>query len=288
MKLLVTGATGFIGSHLIPLLLRSGHEVTVIVRDTEHAKVYDWFVLVQHLEIDIYQNEQITIPQLENYNALIHLAWSGLPNYNEMFHLETNLPAEFRFLGMLIENGLKHLLVTGTCAEYGMQYGPLSEETETQPITPYALAKDTLRKYLQAMQKKNPGLNLQWARLFYMYGEGQSSHSLLAKLETALKNGSTVFNMSGGEQLRDYLPVEEVAGYLLKLVENPDIEGVVNICSGQPISVRRLVEGVIETKQTEIKLNLGYYPYLDYEPMAFWGCPKKMYDALNKLERKSI
>ena len=81
---------------------------------------------------------------------------------------------------------------------------------------------------------------MKWARLFYTYGEGQNPGSLLAQLNSALNRGDTVFNMSGGEQLRDYPPLERMADILVEHVENPGLDGIVNICTGQPVSVRRL------------------------------------------------
>ena len=104
-----------------------------------------------------------------------------------------------------------------------------------------------------------------------MYGEGQNPGSLLAQLERAIEAGDPTFNMSAGEQLRDYLPVQQVAAYLVRIAEKRDFDGIVNVCSGKPISIRRLVEQRIEEKGASIRLNLGYYPYPDYEPMAFWG-----------------
>jgi dTDP-6-deoxy-L-talose 4-dehydrogenase (NAD+) len=77
--------------------------------------------------------------------------------------------------------------------------------------------------------------------------------------------------MSGGEQLRDYLPVEEVARQIVRLAMARRDIGIVNICSGKPISVRRLVEQWLCERNWQIELKLGYYPYPDYEPMAFWG-----------------
>jgi dTDP-6-deoxy-L-talose 4-dehydrogenase (NAD+) len=112
---------------------------------------------------------------------------------------------------------------------------------------------------------------LQWARLFYMHGEGQNPNSLLAMLDRAIEQDDQTFNMSGGEQLRDYLPVHQVASHLAVIVENREFNGMVNVCSGKPISVRRLVESRIAERQAGIRLNLGHYPYPDYEPMAFWG-----------------
>ena len=111
---------------------------------------------------------------------------------------------------------------------------------------------------------------MKWARLFYMYGEGQSEKSILSLLDKAIADADEYFNMSGGEQLRDYLPIEKVAQKLIKIYEC-DREGNFNICSGEPISIRFLVENRIKECGSSIKPNLGFYPYVDYEPMAFWG-----------------
>ena len=82
--------------------------------------------------------------------------------------------------------------------------------------------------------------------------------------------------MSGGEQVRDYLPVEKVAEYIVKISIQDKISGIINCCSGEPISIRRLVENYLVEKNKSIKLNLGHYPYKDYEPMKFWGENNKL------------
>ena len=96
-------------------------------------------------------------------------------------------------------------------------------------------------------------------------------NSLYPQLKDAILRREPLFNMSGGEQLRDYLPIDEVARLLVVLARNHADTGVVNVCAGKPISVRKLVEVWLKENGWEIKLNLGYYPYPDYEPMAFWG-----------------
>ena len=174
---------------------------------------------------------------------------------------------------------LKDLAVIGTCFEYGMCSGELNETMITIPDNPYGLAKDTLRKFLDQLRRKYD-FSLKWLRLFYMYGEGQNPDSLLPKLEAALERGDEVFNMSGGEQLRDYLPIERVAKYIIRVAMQDKVTGVINCCSGIPVSIRKLVEDYLEKQQKSIHLNLGYYPYPDYEPMAFWGCDKKLQAAL--------
>jgi nucleoside-diphosphate-sugar epimerase len=274
MKILVTGATGFVGRHVIPFLLKQGHAVTAVARNAAKAQGFTWYQVTRFIAGDIHNSGDDLVDMIGWQDAVLHFAWPGLPHYKDLLHFEENLPAAYRFLKLLVENGAKHLLVTGTCLEYGMQERCLSEEMLANPSNPYALAKDTLRKFLEELKKVH-SFKLQWARLFYMYGPGQNPNSLIAQLDQALAAGERVFNMSGGEQLRDYLPVEETARRLVMLLEHPECEGIVNICSGSPISVLRLVEKHVEERKAQIKLNLGYYPYPDYEPMAFWGSTEK-------------
>ncbi len=270
MKVLVTGATGFIGRHIMPILLERGHQITVLARNENKAREFDWYPYIRFISFDILDTLACIPPDLGENDAIIHLAWSGLPNYKSLFHFERNLPADYRFLKSVIEAGIKQVLVSGTCMEYGMQSGFLSEDMPTHPANPYALAKDTLRKFLEALHKETP-FNLQWARLFYIYGKGQNPNSLLAQLDRAIDKGDEVFNMSGGEQLRDYLPVTEAVVQLTGLLEHAEKHGPVNICSGTAISILELVMNHIADRGAEIKLNPGYYPYPVDEPMVFWG-----------------
>src|SRR5205085_3838924 len=118
----------------------------------------------------------------------IHLAWEGLPNYKSAFHEEVNYPRHLAFLSNLLRNGLKDLSVTGTCFEYGMQEGCLTEDMPCYPANPYARAKDRLRTSLEQLQAEYDFV-LKWIRLFYMYGKGQHPNSLLSQLDKALAAG---------------------------------------------------------------------------------------------------
>jgi len=281
MRVLVTGATGFIGRHVVHGLLLRGHAVVALARDVEKARNLDWFEQAEFISYDIHSKSQLDLQAIGFPDVVMHLAWPGLPHYRSLFHFEQNLPADYCFIKSLVEQGISQVLVAGTCFEYGMQSGCLSELRKPAPANPYALAKDSLRKYLQSLQVEMPYV-LQWARLFYMYGDGQNPNSILAQLDRAIEQREKVFKMSGGEQLRDYLPVEEVAQNLIGLIECPHVDGVFNVCSGQPISIRRLVEAHLDKRQMTVQLNLGHYPYSDYEPMAFWGDSHKLRATLEK------
>jgi len=273
MKVAVTGATGFIGRHVLAdLETRALRPMVVVHPSLPVPESLEKGALVR---MDLLDPPPNAFELMGEPEILIHLAWGGLPNYKSPHHLEEQLPAHQRFLEGLVHSGLRNVLVTGTCLEYGMISGRLREDMETRPTNPYAVAKDTLRRRLECLKMEAP-FSLTWSRLFYLYGDGQAENSLLPQLKRAVERGDEIFDMSGGEQLRDYLPVTKAAEYLVALATNSRDYGVVNVCSGEPISVRSLVEGWINDNGWTIKLNLGHYPYPDYEPMSFWGDREKL------------
>ncbi len=272
LKIAVVGATGFIGRHVVTELLKYDVDIVATYYSSKSKLISP--SKVHWLNFDIGKSSDNIFSELGKPDVLIHLTWSGLPNYNSPHHYETELPNQYDFLRKMILGGLKSVVIAGTCFEYGMQSGPLSADMETKPNNSYGFAKDVLRKQLEYLQLKYE-FKITWARLFYMYGEGQSEASLLPQLQKAVLNNKKIFKMSGGEQLRDYLPVTEVAKQLVLLAQQPKNIGVVNVCSGEPKSVRCLVEQWIEENNWNIELDLGYYAYPDYEPMAFWGVVNK-------------
>ena len=277
MKVLVTGATGFIGSHVVNELLARGVTVVATSANETRAKQHNWYKSVQYIPFNL-EN----VNGGENYytffgqpDALIHLAWEGLPNYKAPFHVENNLPRHFRFLENMVLNGCRDITVSGTCLEYGLREGCLVESMEVHPEIAYPLAKNRLRLQLEALQASY-NFTLKWVRLFYMFGQGQSSNSILPQLQTALSNKEKVFNMSPGDQKRDYLPVEAVATYICDISQQNAVKGIINCCSGHPVTVKSFVEDYLAKTNQTIILNTGYYPYADIEPFAFWGDTKKL------------
>jgi len=261
-KIAVTGATGFIGRHVLAELARRDVSVVAIAR--RPASDLD-VVVLDLLEPPANAFEQMGCP-----DALLHLAWGGLPAYRSPSHLESELPAHSRFLTQVATAGLRNLVVTGTCLEYGMRSGELDESMPAEPIVPYAIAKDRLRRGVEELAARFD-LAVTWGRVFYTFGDGQSPSALFPQLKAAVANGERFFDMSKGDQVRDYLPVEDVARDLVDLTLRGAAGGVVNICSGHPVTVRDLVTGWILEHGWTIEPRLGRYPYPDYEPMSFWG-----------------
>ncbi len=218
---------------------------------------------------------------LSERDVLLHLAWDGLPNYRSLHHFETELPKHYVFLKELISRGLKSVVVAGTCFEYGMQNGELSEAANSFPANPYGYAKDALRRQLEFLQTQK-AFNLTWARLFYMFGQGQSAKAIYSLLSAAVERGDQYFDMSGGEQIRDYLNIDDVASYLVQLSCRQQNSGIVNVCSGLPRSMRGIVESWLAENNWKIELRLGRFPYPDYEPFAFWGSARKLHSLLRE------
>jgi dTDP-6-deoxy-L-talose 4-dehydrogenase (NAD+) len=275
-RVLVTGASGFIGKYVVENLLQKGMEVTIASRNESmpqawvNASVRRVFLDLSSLEPDLNYFVLLGSPDI-----VIHLAWEGLPNYMQDFHLTDNLPRHCLFLLNLMRHGLKDLTVAGTCLEYGMQEGCLSEEMSCFPSNPYAKAKNALRQYLEGPAMEM-GVSFKWARLFYMYGKGQNPNSLTSQLDKAIEEGAEEFKMSGGQQVRDFLPVETMADYIVSVALQREVEGVINCCSGQPVKVLDFVEQYVTKRGARLNLNLGYYPYPNYEPMSFWGDDRKI------------
>lgn len=282
MKVAVTGASGFVGRYVLRELAR--HDDLEIVASSRH--IFDEALAlkprVRHVCLDVSQPSAGDFAALGRPDTVIHLAWAGLPNYRSPHHYETHLGEQYRFLSGLVEQGLASLLCTGTCFEYGMRAGELHEDMVADPQNPYGFAKDALRRELQFLKARRE-FKLTWTRLFYMYGEGQAPASLYSLLMAAGRSGAQSFKMSAGEQLRDFMPIEAVAQTIVRLALHVPDAGVVNICSGQPVSVRGMVERWLQQNNWQMQLQLGHYPYPDYEPMAFWGSNRRLNRLLSTL-----
>lgn len=277
MKIAVTGASGFVGRHVLRALSVAGHDsVTAVSR----ADAGDWLPQgMTHVRMDLADAPTDAFDALGRPDVLIHLAWGGLPNYSSSHHFEAELPSNYRFLKGLVEQGLRSILCVGTCFEYGMRNGMLEESLVASPHNAYAFAKDALRQQLSFLRQSH-SFELTWARLFYMYGEGQTPSSLYGQFSAAVARGDTEFRMSGGEQLRDYLPVEDVARIIVSLATRAADSGVINVCSGTPTSVRKLAEDWARQRGWSGEFVLGHHPYPAHEPMAFWGSSAKLEQLL--------
>ena len=277
MKVALTGGTGFIGQHVRKLLAKSSHEVSLVLRD--QAKISELGANEKFVIADIREDRSDWFDYLSRPDVLLHLAWGGLPNYLDSYHFDVELPSQVKFLNNLIIGGLCQLVVTGTCYEYGLTSGALVESQETNPNTPYGIAKDLLRRELFEIQLRQ-NFELTWARIFYPYGDGQSEMSIYSQLRAAMTSGDQQFKMGSGKQVLDFISVEKVASTLVSLTTRCAGVGVVNIGSGEPQSVLDFVKDQIQVLGAQLEPLVGALPDRNFESQAFCADTQKLHGLL--------
>jgi len=281
MRVLVTGATGGLGRLVINKLLNLGAEVIATSHDPHEAPNCDFFSKVKYFPLDINKQDG---SDLYSYfgkpDALIHLAWEKLDEYKNEAHITSILENHKEFISNLIDGGLKDITVIGTCYEYGLQEGVLKENMAANPILPYPQGKNLLREFIESKQKTN-SFSLKWIRVFYVFGEVRGRKNLYTHLVNAINNKDESFNMSGGEQVRDFLSPDEIAQRIAKIALQNKVLGIINCCSGNPVKLKDFVNNFLAKNNYKIKLNLGVYPYPDYEPMETWGDSEKLNSILS-------
>ena len=262
MRIHIIGASGFIGK---AIRQECKNNTDCLFYSSKEAN---------EMRIDL--NDPFTWANLKikKGDKLIFLSWPNLPNYSADFHILENLVNSINFFNEIAKTEICTIVCAGTCYEYGLKNGCLSESLETNPKNKYAIAKDTLRRILYLkFAKKN--INLAWLRVFYPYGKGQNPNSLIPMLDQAIKNKEKIFNISQGDQIRDFIKIDQVAKAFLNCARN-NVNEIINVGSGEPISIRDFLENYIKKNNSDIKLNLGIYPRRDYEPLAFWADINKL------------
>lgn len=274
MHLIVTGATGFIGRAVVKTALAQGHAVTALARDVAKAES----LLGTHADLNIVPCKDIAdgFPAgiLKGDDALVHLAWAEVGKYTDPSNLLGNLEPQYHFIMQAVEQGLRNITVAGSCLEYGLQEGAARESNATMPVTFYGLAKKTLHDMLALSLPQDA--RLKWLRYFYVYGPGQRPGAVIPQLLRALEAGEETFNMSKGDQVRDFVHVDTVAENTVRIALQNDVTGIINIGSGTGLRVDALVETILKEKKRDIKLNKGFYGYPPYEPFAFWADTEKL------------
>jgi len=266
MRVAVTGATGFIGQAVVHSLRALGADVVSASR-TQRPDT------AGHLRLDVCNVTSWNALLDCRPDRLIHLAWDHLTDFNDPRHYLELLPAHQRFLHACASAGIGDITVAGTCLEYGAREGCLTEETATEPVTAYAIAKDALRRSMQHLSDTMP-FQFKWGRIFFVRGDPGADKGVFRAIDEAGRSGAASIALTKCEQLRDYLPRNAVGGFFARFCLQDDVSGIVNCCSGNPVSMRGLVEQYA-LSWPALRLDFGALGYRSYEPMAFWGCRQR-------------
>ena len=271
MKVFVTGASGFIGSHVIRNLLDAGHQVLgLVVPEDSLWRLQDVLGRITVLRGDLEHIESFSDGlRVWQPDACIHLAWYAEPGtYLHSHQNLASLQASINLLKELFESGCEQFVGAGTCAEYEMKSELISEFDSAKPETLYAAAKLAF-KIIGEQLALQYNRKFAWGRIFYLYGPREDRRRLIPAAILKLINSET-FPASPGEQMRDFLHVADVAAAFLAIVEKK-ASGTYNICSAEPISVHVLLSTIEILLERSNLVLCGALPYREWEPMFICG-----------------
>lgn len=276
-KIAVTGAGGYIGRHTVSALLDMGAEV--IAADIAIDGIDPRAVA---LKMDVFSENTDIYRKLDCPDACLHMAWRDGFIHDSPLHMGC-LSAHYQFIRNMLDGGLKQLAVMGTMHEVGYYEGSIDENTQCNPISMYGIAKDALRRSTFHMVE-GTDVVLQWLRAFYIYGDDRKNHSVFSKLLEADEDGKEFFPFNSGTNKYDFIHVKDLAKQLAASVMQTEVDGIINCCTGNPVSLAQKVENFIKEKKLKIKLQYGVFPDRPYDSPGEWGNPDKINKILESME----
>lgn len=269
-KILVTGANGYIGRHVVKALLDKGAKV--IACDINTADVDP---LAERKDLDLFNLPKGNVFEyLGSPDVCLHMAWRNGFVHNAPTQMG-DLSAHYNFMTAMIDGGLKQLSVMGTMHEVGYWEGAIDENTPCNPTSMYGIAKDALRRaMIQYTDQK--GVILQWLRCYYILGDDKKSNSIFCKILNAAEEGKKTFPFTTGKNKYDFINVKELAEIISACVRQNKVNGIINCCKGEPISLAERVESFIKEHNLDIKLEYGAFPDRPYDSPCEYGDASKI------------
>lgn len=276
-KVLVTGSGGYIGKHVVKALLDMG--CSVIALDINNDGVDE---RAERINLSIFDNDPDIFNKVGQPDLCVHLAWRNGFVHNAPTHMG-DLSGHFHFIYNMIEGGLKNIAVMGSMHEIGYWEGAVDENTPCNPLSQYGVAKNALRQsLLELTGEKN--VNLYWLRAYYILGDDIKNHSIFTKILQSAQEGKKTFPFTTGKSLYDFILVDELAKQIALASTQEEITGVINVCTGKPMSLADRVEQFIKEKNLDIKLEYGAFPDRPYDSPGIWGDADKINRIIAKWE----
>jgi UDP-glucose 4-epimerase len=275
MRIFMTGATGFIGRRLLPLL--QGHDVLCLTRTAERL---DALPFARPLKGNL-RHIQDWRHELDSFDpeCCMHLAWEGLPDYSPK-QCRLNLEASLRLVDALTGPSFMRIVVAGSCWEYGVAKNAVRENDTPIDCGVFAVTKNELAARIKSAAAERD-FAFSWARIFFAYGPGQRETSLIPQCHAAYRAGKTP-EIRNPTTVQDFIFVGDAARGLLALTQPNVASGIYNLGTGRPTAVAEVVN-----------LVAAYYgksqPYKDIEPgEGFWSSREKMAAATGWQARTSL
>ena len=263
MKVLVTGANGYLGQGVVRQLLDDGMEVVAASRNRQKIDK----------RAEVRSGDIFTIENPFTYygkpDVLLHMAWRDGFVHSSINHI-VDLPKHAEFVSKMISGGIKHIAAMGSMHEVGFFEGSINENTPCNPQSLYGISKNALRRIME-LECRDKGVIFQWLRGFYIVGNSEDGCSIFSKIVQAAKQKKTEFPFTMGQNQFDFLDYSEFCKKVAITIEQKEIVGIINICNGRPEKLADRVERFISDNELRIKLDYGAFPDRPYDSKAIWG-----------------
>ena len=279
MKILVTGANGYLGQGIVKRL--SDRSCEVIATDLRTERI-------DHRAVSMADNLFAIKDPYHYFNmpdVVLHLAWrDGFRHYSDA-HI-TDLPEHYEFIKKLIQCGVKKISVMGSMHEAGFFEGPVKEDSPCRPLSLYGISKNALRDavfMLAGLHEPEPVV--QWLRGFYIVGNSESGSSVFSKIAASARQGEKEFPFTSGQNQYDFMDYDDFCEAVVSAVMQDEVTGIINICSGKPEKLSDRVERFIRENGYDIRLKYGAFPDRPYDSKAVWGDSAKIDRIMNRQMR---
>lgn len=274
MKILVTGANGYIGQGVVRELLDA--KAQVVAADFAVDQVDE---RADKRACNLFEIEN-PYEYFGKPDAVLHLAWRDGFRHNSMNHMN-DLPNHYHFLEKMIAGGVGQVTVLGSMHEVGFYEGSIDETTPTNPQSLYGISKNALRQAVELLQK-DYSFVYQWIRGFYIVGNVKYGCSVFSKLAQAAEAGQQKFPFTTGENQYDFIDYEDFCHQVAAVVLQQQVTGIINCCSGKPMRLAERVEQFIKENGYDISLEYGAFPDRPYDSKAIWGNERKIMEILGE------
>lgn len=277
-KLLITGATGFIGRHALATAVCKGYDVYAVTSREPLPSTND----VKWVFLDLFDHKQIKQKISEiRPSHLLHFGWYTEPGkYWTSIENVKWVQASLELLMAFQQSGGERTVFAGSCAEYDWNYGYYSESvTPLNPSTLYGVCKNSLQRVVTQFSFQT-GLNSAWGRIFFLYGPHENPQRLVPSVIHSLLKGNEAI-CSHGEQIRDFLHVQDVADAFVALLDSNNVQGPVNIASGNPVRIREVVMKIASKLRSENLVRLGAIPTSPNDPPLLLADVKRLKNEVN-------
>ena len=268
MKILVTGANGYLGQGVVKQLLDDGQQV--IAADFSMAYVDP---RAKRMECDLFSVSN-PYEYFDRPDVVLHMAWRNGFVHNSISHID-DLPNHYKFIKEMATAGVKQRAVLGTMHEVGFYEGSINENTPTHPQSLYGISKNALRDSAFLIAKET-GAVIQWIRGYYIVGNTEFGCSIFSKIAAAEKEGKTEFPFTTGQNQWDFIDYGDFCYQVASIVEQNEVNGIINACSGHPEKLATRVEQFIKDNNFKIKLAYGKFKDRHYDSKAVWGNDEKI------------